>query len=66
MGKIVGSLLGLGGKAPKVDTQPIQDTTDARTAADSARSALYATAGGASGDPLNPDAVQKRDTLFGN
>lgn len=66
MGKIVGSLLGLGGKTPKVDTQPVQDTTDARTAADNARSALYETAGGSSGDPLNPDAVEKRQTLFGN
>lgn len=65
MGKVVSSLLG-GGGSPKVSTAPIAETEDAKRTANTARAALYETAGGAAGEELNPDDVEKRRNLLGN
>lgn len=73
MGKIVSSLLGgLLGSAPKatspapVSSAPAATVTEDSTATKAARAALYATQGGANGEVLSPDQVQKRPTLLGN
>ena len=70
MGKVVGGLLSIvalgGGNNPKVSDAAAKEIgTDAATAK-TARASLYETAGGVSGQDLNPDQVKKRQTLLGN
>lgn len=66
--KAVGSLLGIGGGAPKVDATAASNTVaDADAQAKNARSALLETAGGQSGAQLQPGQVTNtRQTLLGN
>lgn len=63
--KGLGSILGIG-SSPKTSQASVKKVTADQTQANSARAALYATAGDATGQELNPDQVQKRDTLLGN
>lgn len=63
--KVVGGLLG-GGSSPKVSSAATTQTEEAKRTANSARSALYETEGGAAGEELNPDDVEKRRNLLGN
>ena len=65
LGGLLGAVLG-GGDTPKVSNAAAADTADAKRTANTARSALYETAGGAAGEELDPDAVEKRRTLLGN
>lgn len=65
MGHLIGELLGTS-SSPKTSSQSLTDTTDARTATDTTQAALLETAGGSEGDPLDPNNVSKRDSLYGN
>lgn len=65
MGKVVGSILGGGGKT-QVVRQPVEETAEAKRRASASRSALFETQGGVEGEELSPDDVDKRRTLLGN
>lgn len=65
MGKVVKAILG-GGKAPKASTAPATQTAEAARKAKKSRSALFKTEGGAAGEELGPQGVEKRRTLLGN
>ncbi len=54
-----------GGDDPKVDYQPEEIQAD-RKKLKKSRTALYATAGAAAGEELQPGEVAPRDTFFGN
>ena len=64
MSKILGAVLG--GSAGKVEQAAVVDTKEAARTAKEARSALFATEGGASGSELDPSKIKKRETLLGN
>lgn len=68
MGKAVKGLVSIvtGGDKPKAAAAPVAETQDAARKAAASRSKLLETAGGATGEELNPDDVQKRKTLLGN
>jgi len=61
--KIVGGLFGA--KVPKVSTQPIVDTEEAKKKAKASKAALLATEGGILGSELQAGQVSK-STLLGN
>lgn len=63
---LIGAVTGGGAKPKKADTAPIEDVNEASRKAAASRSRLLETDGGASGEELNPDEVQKRKTLLGN
>lgn len=65
MGKVVGKILG-GGGGTTVVRQPVEDTEAAKRKAAASRSALFETQGGAMGEELSPEDVEKRRTLLGN
>lgn len=74
MGKIfsaVKTLVG-GGSAPKASAPPVNIKPTIDTAQENRdknrkkRASLFETSGGVSGQELNPDQVQKRQTLLGN
>ena len=55
--------MGGGGKAPSIDTAPVEED---KKKTKKIRSALYATEKGALGEELEPGEVSKRSTYFGN
>lgn len=70
MGKVVKGLLGivgLGGSEPQVSAkQATADTDAAKKESKRQRASLFETSGGVVGEELQPDQVQKRQSLFGN
>ncbi|MHA1970367.1 MAG: hypothetical protein ACTSXE_00795 [Candidatus Thorarchaeota archaeon] len=55
--------MGGGGKAPAINTAPVEED---KKKTKKIRSALYATEGGAKGIELDEGEVAKRNTYFGN
>jgi hypothetical protein len=68
MGDAVKGLVGIvtGGQKPKTSAAPVKETQEASRKAAASRSRLLETEGGAAGEELTPDDVQKRATLLGN
>lgn len=63
--RIFSGLLG-GGKTPAASTEAVTDVSEDEEKAKKARSALYATKGGVSGEEVSSVSTSGRSTLFGN
>jgi hypothetical protein len=66
LGGILGGLLGLGAKEPKVSAAPVEALDEDKKKAKAVRTALLETEGQIRGQELSTDQVGKRNTLLGN
>lgn len=67
MGGLISGLFSLlTGRAPTVSNSAASTVRKEQSAAGALRASLYSTEGGASGQDLNNDQVQRRPTLMGN